>query len=127
MNKHTLRNTLILIVASVVLAGGIYCLDLWFLPHPKISISPTDAAFFEGILFILMGVICLVGSGGFSPASGKAAMLAATANAIFGEGTIGPSEVFKKEAWKPEGTLALAIIFITAGIILLIIYFTSIY
>jgi hypothetical protein len=84
--------------------------------------SPLDASLFEGVIFVLFGVLFLIGSGGITQASRKAAVLAATASAM-GNDVIGPSEVYRKDVWKPKGYASLGLILIMTGIILLVIYF----
>ena len=51
-------------------------------------------------------------------------MLAAAASAISKE-IIGPSEIFRRDAWKPKGFIRLGLTLIITGIILLVIYFVS--
>lgn len=52
-------------------------------------------------------------------------MLTATAGAVFGEGAIGPSEIFRRDAWKPRGYAFFGLALIVAGVGLIIIYFIS--
>jgi len=123
MNKDILRNVTLLIGASLLFAFSTYIFDLWFFSsHPHIS--PKDAAFIEGMIFIIFGVLFFLGSGGINRASQRAAMLAAAASAL-GKDIIGPSEIFRREAWKPKGFIRLGLILIMTGIILLVIYFAS--
>jgi hypothetical protein len=42
-----------------------------------------------------------------------------------GNDVIGPSEIFRRDAWKPKGFLRLGLTLIMTGIILLVIYFAS--
>ena len=124
MKKKTLQNIILLITASLVLAYATYYVDLWlFSSYPRLS--PRDAAFLEGIAFIFLGALFFLGSGGISRGSQKAALLAAAAEAITGTETVGPSEIFRRDAWKPKGFIRLGLILIITGIILLIIYFVS--
>ena len=80
----------------------------------------------EGIIFIILGVLFLLGSGGLSYGSVGAAVLAAKAKALGGD-VVGPSEVLRRDAWKPKGFVRLGLILIVAGIFLLVIYFMSFY
>jgi len=66
--------------------------------------------------------LLFIGLGGISHTSRAAAILAATASA-FGNNVIGPSEIFRKDAWKPKGFLRLGLSLILTGLSLLAIYF----
>lgn len=110
--------------ASLVLVCITYGLNLWLIPLYS-RITPSDAAFLEGVIFIIVGALFFLGSGGLSRTSQQAAMLTATAGAVFGEGAIGPSEIFRRDAWKPRGYAFFGLALIVAGVGLIIIYFIS--
>jgi hypothetical protein len=80
----------------------------------------------EGILFILAGAGFLLGSGGMSRNTASAAVLASAASAM-GSKTIGPSEIMRKDAWKPKGHIRLGLTLIIAGTVLLILSFVLIW
>jgi len=125
MNKNTLRNIALLIGISLILACVIHIFNLWLFSL-KPLLAPADATFLEGIIFIGLGILFCIGSGGINPDTRKAAMLAALAD-VLGKEVIGPSEVYKRDAWKPKGFIRLGLIFIITGIILVIIYSISFY
>jgi hypothetical protein len=130
MNKDILRILIPLFAASLILALATYTINLWlFSTQPYLIsrpyLSSTDMVFFDGIIFILSGVLLFLGSGGISRTSQKAALLA-SATKVFDEDTIGPSEIFRKDAWKPKGFTRTGLILMIAGIILLVMYFASI-
>jgi len=120
MNKNALQNTLPLLSASAVLACTIYIFNLWLFSLIQ-EISPIDALFFEGIIFIILGILFLLGSGGITRASQKAALLAATAEAIFDDQVMKPSEVYRRDSWKPKGFIRFGLILIITGIILILV------
>lgn len=122
MNIITLRNILLLIVISLIVACVTYIFNLWlFSLHPRIS--PAEASFVEGLLYVFIGALLFLGSGGISRTTQKAAMLASAAKALSKNDVIGPSEIFRRDAWKPKGFTRLGLTLIMAGIILLILYF----
>jgi hypothetical protein len=128
VKRYSLRSFALLAILSLALAGIFYGVDLWiltFLGYTPLGILVSDAAFLEGILLLICGVLALIGSGGISQTSRKAAMLAATASAM-SKDVIGPSEVYKRDRWKPKGFTRLGLTLTIAGIILLIVYFVSI-
>ena len=85
---------------------------------------PAEASFLEGVTFIILGALFFLGSGGISQTTRRAAMTAAAATAM-GKDVIGPSEIFRRDAWKPKGFTRLGLILILTGIFLLLIYFVS--
>jgi len=87
--------------------------------------SPTDAFFVEGIIFLMSGLLLLLGRGGINLWSLKAAILSALAEAIFKEDTDGPSETFRKDKWKPKGFVRVALILISTGFFMILLYFTT--
>jgi len=125
MKKSPIRNAIRLTCISLILTCAVYSINLWLLSsNPRFS--PTDALFIEGIISIILGALLLLGSGGINLWSRKAAILAATAEAAYGTETIGPSEIFRRDAWKPKGFVRLGLILIIAGVFMLIIYFALI-
>lgn len=54
-------------------------------------------------------------------------MLASAAKAISHKDVIGPSEIFRKDAWKPKGYVRFGLVLMGAGAFLLVIYFLSVY
>jgi len=123
MGKFNAEDAVILTSTSLIVACAIYMIDLWLFSSHK-PISPTDASFVEGMILVILGALLYLGSGGISRTSQKAAMLSAAASAAGAE-VIGPSEIFRRDAWKPNGFIRLGLILIITGIILLIIYFVS--
>ena len=81
--------------------------------------QPPEISALDGILLILGGAAFLLGSGGISRNTLSAAFRASVANAM-GKETVGPSEVMRRDAWKPKGYVRLGLIFIIAGILLII-------
>ncbi len=73
-------------------------------------------------MFVLGGVGFLLGSGGISQNTAKAAILASAASAA-GKETVGPSEIMRRDAWKPKGHIRLGLTLVIAGIVLIILSF----
>jgi hypothetical protein len=131
VNKYSLRNVAFLACASLALAFATYALNVWLLSlqeNAQLNLlvwGPAGASFFEGVFFFLFGALLLIGSGGISRNTQTAAMLASAANAM-GQDAIGPSETYRRDAWKPKGSVRFGLTLIIAGIVLLVIYFVSI-
>lgn len=118
VNKYSLWNIALLIGASVVVAFATYGVSFWLLG----SYSSSEHSALEGILFILAGAAFLVGSGGISRNTAKAAVLASAASGV-GAKTIGPSEIMRRDAWKAKGHIRLGLTFVIAGIVLIFLSF----
>jgi hypothetical protein len=116
VNRYSLRSVVLLLLYSLVLAFVTYGVSFLLVRSYILS----DVLALEGILFILMGAGFLLGSGGISRNTSKAAMLASAAKTM-GEETIGPSEVMRRDAWKPKGRVRLGLTAIVAGVILVIL------
>lgn len=130
MNRDSIKNIATLTVASCAVALGIYEMTLWFFSNTYLAqkrfLSSTDMVFSEGAILILAGILLLMGSDGISPSSLKAAMLASTAKAIGGD-VVGPSEMYRKDAWKPKGHTRFALVLIMAGVFLLLAWSILVY
>jgi len=122
-NRNMLFNILMLLSISVVITVVIYFVNIWLFSF-RYS-SPTDAFFFEGIIFLLCGVLFLLGRGGINLWSLKAAILSALAGALYGRDTMGPAETFRRDVWKPQGFIRIALILILAGVFMIMIYFLT--
>ena len=119
-----LLNVAMLLGISALVALATYSVNLWFLSSYK-ELSPTDAMFFEGMFSILIGFLLLIGRGGINISSQKAAVLAALAGAVFKQGSMGPSEIMRRDRWKPEGFTRAALILILAGVFMILVYFLT--
>jgi len=128
VKRHSLRTFALLLILSSAVACIVYGVDLWaitFFAYGPLSILLPDAAFLEGLLFLICGVLAVIGSGGISQSTRKAAMLAAAASAM-SKDVIGPSEVYRRDRWKPKGFTRLGLTLTITGIILIIVYFVLI-
>jgi len=122
--KLTIRAIIISFCTSLTLAVIIYFFNFLIFP-PKSSLTPIDALFIEAIVSMLLGALLLLGSGGINLFSQRASVLAAATEAISGKETVGPSEVFRKDAWKPKGFVRIGFILLITGFCLLLFYFAS--
>ena len=126
MNRKALRNILLLLSSSTLLASATHAAN-YALLYSNRRVSPTEAAFLEGILFIIVGILLFLGSGGINHASQQATLLAAAAGAISGNDVVSPSEILRRDAWKPKGSTFAGLVLIVAGLVLMAVYFVSLY
>ncbi|MCJ7719541.1 hypothetical protein MUO69_06390 [Candidatus Bathyarchaeota archaeon] len=122
MNTNLVKQIAILACVSFIVALALYFSDIQLFPSSG-YVKPADAAFIEGVLFVLSGLLIFIGSGGISRTSQKAALLASAAKAISDKEVIGPSEIFRRDAWRPRGYTRLGLVLILTGLFLLIICF----
>jgi len=122
MNTNVVKQIVALASVSFMVATVFFFLDIQFFPTLP-YMKPSDAAFIEGILLILSGLLIFIGSGGIGPTSRKAAMLASATKAISDKEVIGPSEIFRRDSWKPKGYTRLGLVLILTGVFLIIMYF----
>ena len=120
--RSILLNTAILSCISALVVMAVYLFDIWLLSS-NINLSPTDALFIEGIFFLIIGFLLLLGRGGISLTTRKAVILAASAGAISGRDTIGPDEMLRRDAWKAKGFTHMALILILSGAFMIALYF----
>lgn len=109
---------------AALIAFAAYFVDLRLFSASR-ELSSTDALFLEGLGFVIMGLLLLMGRGGINLYSQKAALLSALAGAVYKKGTVGPSEQLRRDAWKPQGFVRIALILIFAGVFMLLIYFLT--
>jgi hypothetical protein len=109
---------------SLLVLGVIYLVDLEFLSS-FLQLCPIDVMSIEGIMFILVGLLFLVGKGGINRGSLSAAMIAAKAEAIYGGDIVGPNEIFQQDAWKARGFTRTALILIFSGVLMILVYFVT--
>jgi len=107
-----------------VITIAFYFVNLWLLSFQR-YLSPTDAFFIEGLFFLVLGFLLLLGRGGINLWSLRAAILSALAGAVYGKDTVGPNEIFRRDRWKPEGFTRLALILILTGVFMLLFYFLT--
>jgi hypothetical protein len=124
MKKTNLFNLAVLIVTPAMLTVIMYVANLTLFSRNE-YVSPADAFFVEGILFIILGTLLLLGSGGINRSSFQAAILGAAADGVYGKGGVGPSELFRRDSWKARGFPRIGFLLILTGLIMLIIYFVS--
>ena len=122
MSTSLMKQITILACTPFVVAVVFYFFDIQFFASQP-YIKPADAAFLEGIFFVLSGLLIFISSGGISGNSLKAALLASAAKAISDKEVIGPSEIYRRDTWKPKGYTRLGLVLNLTGLFLLIIYF----
>lgn len=122
--RTVLLNTAMYGGVSLLVLAATYLVDLWLLPS-NTGLSPTDALFVEGIMFLILGLLLLLGRGGINRVSISAAILASEAEAIYGRDIVGPNEILRQDAWKARGFTRTALVLIFSGLLMILAYFLS--
>ena len=112
-------------VVSLVAVLVFYLLNLFVLPSSS-HISPTEGFFIEGVVLLNLGVGLLLGRGGMSLASFRAALLSAEAEAVCGTDAVGPAELMRRDRWKPNGFYRASRFLLLTGGLLIITYLSTI-
>jgi len=124
MNRKIVLSLLMFSSVALLITIGFYFINLQLFSSSG-YLSPNDAFFLEGVLFLIIGFLLLLGRGGINLWSQRAAILSALAGAVYKKDTVGPNEMYERDRWKPEGFTRLALILIITGVIMLLIYFFS--
>jgi hypothetical protein len=113
------------IAVSLVMVPAFYLLNLLVLPSSSF-ISPMEGLFIEGVMLLNFGVGLLLGRGGMSLASLRAALLSAEAEAVCGTDEVGPAELMRRDKWKPKGFHRASRFLLLTGSLLIIAYLSAI-
>jgi len=111
-------------VISLLISVAVLFLNVWLFSSSK-HYAPIEMLFIEGVLFIIGGVLLLLGRGGINLWSLKAIVLSALAEALYDTDTVGPSEILRHDKWKPQGFVRLALVLIVSGVFMILIYFIN--
>lgn len=122
--KHILSNVAGIAGVSSLIVVMAYFVNVLLFSSNEI-VSPTDAMFIEGVGFLLIGSLLLLGRGGINLWSKKAAILSATAEAVYGAETVGPAETMRKDAWKSKGFVRAGLILVLTGVFMFAVYFLT--
>lgn len=109
---------------SITITIVFYFINVWLFSSSE-YVSPTDAYFVEGMLFVIFGLLLLLGRGGINLWSLKAAVLSALAKAVYNEDAVGPDEIMRKDRWKSVGFTRLALVLILTGVFMILVYFLT--
>lgn len=95
---------------------------------PRWHITVVDVMFWEGILFVPIGIILIIGPGYARPSKLIMARQQATEDALAEEeGLVKQSDIRDDENMKSMDLSELGLVFAVSGIILLSIYFALLY
>jgi hypothetical protein len=106
---------------SLLVLVAVYFIDVWFLSS-YLHLSALDTLSMEGVMFIIFGLLFLIGRGGISRASLGAAILAAKTKALYEEDMPGPNEILRRDAWKAKGFTRTALILVFSGVLMILVY-----
>lgn len=118
-----LLNLAVFSCISMIITVVFYFVNVQLFTTPMLS--PVDAMFIEGILFLIIGFLFLLGRGGINVWSQRAAILSALTEAISGKDMLGPDETLEKDRWKPKGFTRLALVLILTGVFMILAYFIT--
>lgn len=120
--KNAFIATLLNLGAAAILVAVTYLVNLWILSS-LLHLPLMGLFFLEGVVALIAGTVLLLGRGGISISSSKAATLSAAAGALYDRDTPSPSQIYKQDAWRARGFIRSGIVVITSGAIMVILYF----
>lgn len=118
-----LLNLAVFSCISMIITVVFYFVNVQLFTTPMLS--PVDAMFIEGMLFLIIGFLFLLGRGGINVWSQRAAILSALTEALSGKDMLGPDETLEKDRWKPKGFTRLALVLILTGVFMILAYFIT--
>ena len=122
--RTVLLNVAVYSSVSLLVLGTVYLGDLLFLSS-YLQLSALETLSMEGVMFIILGLLFLVGKGGINLGSLSAAMISAKAKAIFGGDIAGPNEVLRRDTWKAKGFTRTALVLLFSGLLMILVYFLT--
>jgi hypothetical protein len=124
-HKNVLSNAVVFLIIPVLITVAQYYANLSMMPlflSQRILVSPSELLLYEGILFIIVGFLTLLGIRGAG--SEEAVGVAATANAVFSDDEmVKPSRIFRDYIWNPKGYPRLALVLMIAGVLMIFTHF----
>ncbi len=118
------RRLAVFAILSLAIAFAFYGANVLLLPTGA-KFTATEALFVEGIVLLLIGLLLLIGRGGLNLSTVKAAILSASAEAVFGTEGVGPAEEMRIDSWKSKGFISAGLVLIMTGLFMLAIYFLT--
>ncbi len=119
-----LLNAAVYAGVSLSIVTIVYFVNVLFLSSSGIVLA-TEALFIEGVLFLIVGLLLLLGRGGVTFSSIRAALLLAATEAVYGTETVGPAEQMRMDSWKSKGFTRAGFILLISGLFMIIVYFLT--
>jgi len=120
--KSVLSNALVFLIVPLLITVAQYCANVLMMPlllSRNILVSPTELLLYEGLLFVIVGFLYLLGARGAG--SEEAVRIAALNKTILrDDDTVGPSRIFRDYIWNPKGHLRLALVLIITGVLMIL-------
>jgi len=132
--KNVVFNLAVMLIISVLIVRGLDLFNFWFGFRWKevwgggdLGLPMHHMFFAEGIMFLLLGFLLLLGSGGINLWTISAILNSSVADWIYGKESnkehVRPSEILRVDRWQPKGLPYAGLICIFAGIIMILTYF----
>ncbi len=122
MKRKSILRVAVHIFISLLVVVLAHFINVSLLSSGKI-ISPNEALFVEGVMFLLLGFLLLLGRGGLNLSSVKAAVLSAAAEALYGADTVGPAETLRRDSWRSKGFTRAGLVLLLTGVFMIAAYF----
>jgi hypothetical protein len=121
--RGALSNIILFFVLPVLIVVLQYYANVMILSGNR-YLSPTEVLFYEDILYVIGGLLFLMGMRNYNLR--KAAEVVAIAKAFpSGDEYVGPAGFFRRYIWQAKGSTRLGLILIFAGLLMIITYFLT--
>jgi len=118
-----LSNIILFFVLPVLIVGLQYYANAMVLSGNRF-LSPTEVLFYEGILWVIVGLLFLMGMRNYNIR--KAAEVVAVAKTFpSGDDYVGRSGFFRRYIWQVKGSTRLGLILIFSGLLMIAVYFLT--
>lgn len=127
-NRQVLLNMIKYSSISLLITMAAYLFNMWLFyssEYLRTRLSPNDGLFIEGLVFALSGFLLLLGRGGINLWSLRAALLSAASEAVYDRDSPSSSEIFRRDRWRPQGFVRIALILILSGVFMILVYFLT--
>lgn len=123
--KSVFLNALVFLIVPILITIAQYYANVLAMPLFRrfdIPVSPTELLLYEGILFLIVGFLTLLGIRGAG--SEDAVKIVVLTKTIYGDNkTVGPSRIFRDYWWNPKGYPRVALVLIITGVLMVLTYF----
>ena len=106
---------------AAIITVVVYFVNIWLLARALSvnKVTPHEAFFVEGLLFLVSGFLLLVRGGGID----FWAIREAFGRRIWGRVAVDTNEPVRRERWRPQGLIGLALVLLITGFFMLVLYF----
>jgi hypothetical protein len=121
--RGVLSNVILFLILPVLIVVLQYYANVTILSGNR-YLSPTEVLFYEGILYVIVGLLFLMGMRNYNlRRAGEVVAIAKTFPS--GDEYVGRSAFFRRYIWQVKGSTRLGLILIFSGLLMIAVYFLT--